>query len=319
MNDNLLVKYLLGEATEAESETVQQWIQSEEANNRYYDQFKQVWEASRELAVRSTVDEHAAWKRFQYRIENGGKVKQAPGRQRFSWIKIAASLLLVVSISAVLYFAATRQPANKTIIAQSGQYVLIDTLPDGSQVTLNRNSSIRYQNKFTDTIRSVALKGEAFFNVTPDKKQPFVVSVNNTTIRVVGTSFNIRSENENTAIVVETGEVQVIAGGTITVLKGGEKLLLKAGNKVADKEVVSDQLYNYYRTHEFACDETPLWKLVDVLNEAYDAQIAIGKKELRNLPITTTFNNESLDKILEIIHLTFDITVNRKNGQIILQ
>jgi ferric-dicitrate binding protein FerR (iron transport regulator) len=138
-------------------------------------------------------------------------------------------------------------------------------------------------------------------------------------VRVVGTSFNIRSENNSTEIVVETGVVQITNGGKTTLLKAGEKLLLKTGSNSAAKEVVSDQLYNYYRTHQFVCDETPLWKLVDVLNEAYDSDIRIGKDQLKNLPITTTFNNESLDKILEIIHLTFDITVSRKDGQITLQ
>ncbi|CAN5812400.1 FecR domain-containing protein [soil metagenome] len=319
MNDDLLVKYLLGEASEAEGKTVQQWIQSAQANHRYYDQFKQVWEASRELAVTSTLDEHAAWQRFQTRIANGGKVKQAPVINRFSWMKIAASLLLLVSISAVLYFALNRQPAGKIIMAESGLQVITDTLPDGSQVTMNRNSSITYQNKFTDSIRAVALKGEAFFKVTPNKKQPFIVTVNNVQIRVVGTTFNIKSEKGSTTIVVETGVVQVINGAAITVLQAGEKLLLKAGDQLTNKELVSDQLYNYYRTHEFVCDETPLWKLVDVLNEAYNANIIIGRKGLGNLPITTTFNNESLDKILQIIHLTFDITISRRNGQIILQ
>lgn len=308
----------MGEASPAEGEMVRQWIQSAQANHQYYDQFKQVWVASRELAVISTVDENAAWKRFQVRIANGQTVKQAPVKHHFSWMKIAASLLLLVSISAVLYFALSRQPASKTIIAQSGPQVLTDTLPDGTQVTMNKNSSIIYQNKFTDTIRSVALKGEAFFKVIPNKKQPFIITVNDVKIRVIGTSFNIKNENETTSIVVETGVVQVNNGGNITVLKAGEKLLLKAGNIKAEKEVVSDQLYNYYRTHEFVCDETPLWKLVDVLNEAYNANIKIGRKGLENLPITTTFHNESLDKILQIIHLTFDITISRNDGQIIL-
>ena len=319
MTDELLVKYLLGEASVAEGKTVQQWIQEAEANRTYYDQFKQIWDASGELVVKSAVDENEAWKRFQHRVANGGKVKPAPAKRYFLFTKIAATLLLLVGISVVLYIVANLQSANKTIIAQSGQQVLTDTLSDGSQVTLNRNSSITYQNNFTDTIRAVALKGEAFFKVTPNKKQPFVITVNDIRVRVVGTSFNIRSENERTEIVVETGMVQITNRGKTTLLKAGEKLLLKAGSNSAEKEVVSDQLYNYYRTHQFVCDETPLWKLVDVLNEAYDSNIRIGKNDLKNLAITTTFNNESLDKILEIIHLTFDITVSRKDGQIILQ
>ena len=319
MTDELLVKYLLGEASDAEEKNVLQWTQAAEANHTYYNHFKQIWDASRDLVAKSTVDENEAWRRFQDRVVNKGKIKPAPAKPYFLWTKIAASLLLLVSISAVLYVVINRQSVNKIIIAQTRQQVLTDTLSDGSQVTLNRNSSITYQNKFTDTIRAVALKGEAFFKVTPNKKQPFVITVNDITVRVVGTSFNIRSKNTSTEIVVETGVVQITNGSKTTILKAGEKLLLKTGSNSAAKEVVSDQLYNYYRTHQFVCDETPLWKLVDVLNEAYDSDIRIGKDQLKNLPITTTFNNESLDKILEIIHLTFDITVSRKDGQITLQ
>jgi ferric-dicitrate binding protein FerR (iron transport regulator) len=57
---------------------------------------------------------------------------------------------------------------------------------------------------------------------------------------------------------------------------------------------------------------------VEVLNEAYNARITIGRKELAGLRLDATFNNESLDKILEIIHLTFDIRVTRQDDQIIL-
>jgi transmembrane sensor len=83
---------------------------------------------------------------------------------------------------------------------------------------------------------------------------------------------------------------------------------------------VSDKLYNYYRTKEFVCDDTPLWKLVQVVNEAYNVKIIIGRKELNDKTLTTTFYNESLEQVLEVIRLTFDITVIKKeDGQIILQ
>ena len=95
---------------------------------------------------------------------------------------------------------------------------------------------------------------------------------------------------------------------------------MHANDSIASKEAVDEKLYNYYRTKEFVCDETPLWKLVQVLNVAYDAKIIIGRKELNDKKITTIFYNESLEKILEVIHLTFDITVIKKeDGQIILQ
>jgi ferric-dicitrate binding protein FerR (iron transport regulator) len=78
-------------------------------------------------------------------------------------------------------------------------------------------------------------------------------------------------------------------------------------------------LYNYYVTHEFVCDDTPLWKLVEVLNEAYGSHIEIANPDLRNLPLTATFHNEPLDRTLSIISETFSITVEHQNEKIILK
>ena len=163
------------------------------------------------------------------------------------------------------------------------------------------------------------MQGEAFFNVTTDKEKPFIITVNDVKVEVVGTSFNVKNENGNTEVVVETGIVRVTKNGRTTELVAGQKLLLTSNDSLVSKEQVTDKLYNYYRSKEFVCDDTPLWKLVEVLNEAYDANIVIGRKELNGLLLNTTFNNESLDNILEIIHLTFGISVIKKDGQIILQ
>jgi ferric-dicitrate binding protein FerR (iron transport regulator) len=209
---------------------------------------------------------------------------------------------------------------SKELVAQTGQYVLVDTLPDGSVVTLNKRSVITYPSKFKGNSRAISLKGEAFFNVAPDKKKPFIISVNDVQVTVVGTSFNIKSENGSTEVVVETGIVQVAKPGKTVELIAGEKIVISSNDSNAIKEKVSDKLYNYYRSKEFVCDDTPLWKLVQVVNEAYNARIIIGNKELSDKRLTTTFNNESLEQVLEVIHLTFDITiVQKEDGQIILQ
>ena len=145
-------------------------------------------------------------------------------------------------------------------------------------------------------------------------------SVNDVRVTVVGTSFNIKSENGSTEVVVETGIVRVTRSGKTVELTAGEKINLHANDSNVTKEAVTDKLYNYYRSKVFVCDDTPLWKLVQVLNEAYDANIIIGRKELNDKKLNTTFNNESLEQVLEIIHLTFDITVIKKeDGQIILE
>ena len=82
-------------------------------------------------------------------------------------------------------------------------------MPDGSVITVNKNSTLSYPSEFKGKTREVALNGEAFFKVTPNKEKPFIIHVNDVTVRVVGTSFNIRSEKGKTEVIVETGIVQV--------------------------------------------------------------------------------------------------------------
>jgi transmembrane sensor len=314
------VKHLLGEASPEEENAVNEWMNESVTNRDYYNQLKKIWDQSKSLTAESNVDVNKAWERFQTRVAPKDDSPKVLKRNRFSWMKVAASVILIAGLGIAAYFLVNQNTEPKEIIAQTGQNVLVDTLPDGSVITLNKKSTVRYPSKFKGGTRAIALKGEAFFNVAPDKKKPFIISVNEVEVKVVGTSFNVKSEHGNTEVVVETGIVQVTRSGKTVELIAGEKIVLAANDSIVSKETVSDKLYNYYRTKEFVCDDTPLWKLVQVLNEAYDANIVIGRKELNDKKLTTTFNNESLDQVLEVIHLTFDITVIKKDdGQIILQ
>ena len=313
------MKHLLGEASPGEEQAVVEWMKENETHQEYYNQFKKIWDQSRALASGSSVDVDKAWEIFQNRIAGQNEPAKIL-KPRFFWLRVAASIILIAGLGVTLFVLVNKNSEPKEMVAQTGQNVLIDTLSDGSVITLNKRSTITYPSKFKGNTRAIALKGEAFFNVAPDKKKPFIISVNDVQVTVVGTSFNIKGENGNTEVVVESGVVRVTRSGKTVELNAGEKVVMHANDSIASKEAVDEKLYNYYRTKEFVCDETPLWKLVQVLNEAYDAKIIIGRKGLNDKKITTIFYNESLEKILEVIHLTFDITVIKKeDGQIILQ
>ncbi len=319
IDDELLVKYLLGESTVDENIAVEQWINEDEINQKYYNDFKTIWEESKQFAYTSRVDEEASWQRFRNRIQTvPTKNAEVKSINSFSWIKIAA-MIVIIAGAVVLGYKIFNNKEIKTLAVQSQNKVVTDTLPDRSIITLNKNSSISYPEKFNGDIRPITLQGEAFFNVTPDKSKPFIVHVNDVTVKVVGTSFNIKSINGNTEVIVETGIVQVIKNKKTVELHPEERILVNKDDSVLAKENETGTLYNYYRTKEFECDNTPLWKLVEVLNQAYDVNIVIQRKELRNLPITTTFNNESLDNILEIIRQTFNISVTKTGNQVILK
>jgi ferric-dicitrate binding protein FerR (iron transport regulator) len=323
IDDDLLVKHLVGEATPAEVEAIQNWIAASPANRQEYDNFKLIWDESQHIASTKNVDEDAAYLRLQKRLSNTAPAALQPARVRKMkpswWIGIAASLLLVCTVA---WLTISHYYDNKAIAfvkIDSEAQTRAQTLPDGSVVTLNSHSTLIYPERFTGKIRPVTMLGEAFFKVTPDKTKPFIIKVNGVTVRVVGTSFNVKSRDGKTQVIVETGIVNVSEKAKNVNLNPGERVLVTGTDGLLAKESNKGRLYNYYVTHELICDETPLYELVGSLNEIYGAHITIGNKALMNLPITTVFKDQPLDQVLQVISDTFKIKVERGKKGIVLK
>ena len=318
MMDDLLVKYLADEATPPEQELVEGWVNTSEANRHYFKHFQLIWNESQKPATTRVVDENKAWKRFQRIVK---KAESAPDKIRaFVWWRIAASIFIVAGAAWFTTTILEKDSADPEILnIASISEVKRDTLPDGSVAVLNKHSELSYPARFKGKTRKVKLRGEAFFNVKPNREKPFIIDVNDVQVKVVGTSFNIRSVNGLTEVIVETGIVQVTKGNGVIELKAGERISLETVDTTAKKETSDDKLYNYYISRTFVCDNTPLWKLVEKLNEAYGANIRIGREELRKLPLNVTFADESLDVILTIIGQTLMIKITKGHNEIVLQ
>ncbi|WP_114939502.1 FecR domain-containing protein [Mucilaginibacter endophyticus] len=324
IDDDLLVKYLVGEATPTEEEAIQNWIAASPANRQEFDNFKLIWDESQHIASTKALDEDAAYLRLQKRLNNTTPNVEARSAQVRKmkpswWIGIAASLLLICTVAwlTISHYYDNRNIAFVKINSEAKTRT--QTLPDGSVVTLNSHSTLIYPEKFTGTIRPVTMLGEAFFKVTPDKTKPFIIKVNGVTVRVVGTSFNVKSRDDKTQVIVETGIVNVSEKSRNVNLNPGEKVLVTKKDGLLAKESIKGRLYNYYATHELVCDETPLHELVGSLNEIYGSHIVIGNKAINNLPITTVFKDQSLDETLLVISETFKIKVERGKKGIVLK
>ncbi|SDE77491.1 FecR family protein [Mucilaginibacter pineti] len=325
IDDDLLVKYLLGEVTPAEYILVENWISASTENRSEYERFKLIWDESQQIAA-ANVDEDAAYTRLHNRIHtNQPAQRQTPIRRLKTshWIGLAASVVLICTVLWLTFNHVYDNGSISVVKIDSRGKVRTANLPDGSVITLNSHSTLLYPERFKGEIRPVSLQGEAFFKVAPDKSKPFIIKVNDVTVRVVGTSFNIKERNGKTEVIVETGIVKVSKKQSSVNLIPGERVTINKDEGVLSKEISKGKLYNYYLTGELICDHTPLAELVPALNEVYGAHIIIGNKALQNLPITTVFKKQSLDDVLTVIADTFEgtskITVVRKGKQIILR
>lgn len=319
--DELLAKYMLGEAKLAEIELIDQWISASKHNLRYFTHFKLIWETSGVLKMESTINVEDAWEEFKELVEKSSRqetiVKQLHPQKRL--MKIAAVWISIFGIAGLLY--ALLHPGKPVMMAlQTTSQVSINTLTDGSVITLNKNSALYYPDRFSGNTREVKLQqGEAFFNIAPNKNKPFLIRINDVLVKVVGTSFNIKSTDKNTEVIVESGVVQVIRRKIIIKLRPGEKVSISDQGDELKKERNTDELYNYYRTHQFVLDNTPLWRVVEVLNEAYNANIIITDNKLKNQPLTTTLKVGSLDSNLYIICKSLSVRTVKQDNKIMIQ
>lgn len=313
--DELIIRSLSGEADAADVAALEKWLQQDPANRKHFEQFSKIWTESRQLAAVSTVDEEAAWTRFRERVA------AAPKAQRFGngW-RIAATLLLGIGLAIAAWMGYQKfSSVEKNIAWSVGNSTGKRQLPDGSTVVLNKNSRIDYPETFHGTERKIALEGEAFFDIHPDKAFPFSIKVGKTTVTVLGTSFNIRQTEGKTEIIVATGLVRVSNAGKSIDLKPNEKAIVTDSSAAISIETEKEKLYKYYSSRSFVCDDTPLWKLVEVLERAYGTRIDIRNPDLRNLRLNTTFNEEPLENIIRIITETFNIKASRESDRYVLE
>jgi len=119
-----------------------------------------------------------------------------------------------------------------TISVKTNQQTQAVALPDGSVVLLNQNSELEYQKEFGD--RQVTLQGEAFFKVHK-AEVPFVVNTSNGQITVLGTSFNVKEDEKQLEVEVETGSVELKVKDQISQLKRGESAIYNGAKGLFEK------------------------------------------------------------------------------------
>ncbi len=196
-----------------------------------------------------------------------------------------------------------------------------ETLIDGTVITLNRNSTLTYPEKFKKEIREVELSGDAYFEVEHNKNQPFVIKSQDIEIEVLGTSFYVNAHEKNATV-----EVVVNSGGVALRSDKQNQVVLKAGDRgVFDKKTRQltrykneDINYNSWKTRMLVFDDTELLEVVDKLNEVYNTNIEIINPEINDCHITVTFDNMSIEAVLNILGETLDIIIEKsKQGYII--
>ena len=186
IDENLLLQYLLGNADENLCARVEMWLKADNCNREHLSRLETVWlEAGKIVPAPVAVDVDAAWVRMKMKMGQAEKtaVISRSRRVSFVWWAAAASIVLIAGIFAVLKL--TESP--RIIQVASHGNIVVDTLADGTRITLNKNSFLSSTETFNQHVRKVSFSGEVFFEVKHNAFQPFVVDAGIAKVMVLGT------------------------------------------------------------------------------------------------------------------------------------
>lgn len=321
---DLITRYFSGEIQEDELRLLSKWLNADAENEKLFSQFNKTWLLVEKHRIHSTISTDQEWIAMKAKMHPSVEVipftmKRSSLKVRFmnSW-KVAATITILLASSVILYFYLSK-PANIIITAQASN--LEQVLPDGSVVSLHAGSQISYPAKFSSGNRNVELSGEAYFRVEHDKTKPFIVASGDARIEVLGTQFNVNTHTSagDLEVVLTSGKVSVYykeKSKEKVILLPGEKAIISEEQNEILKTANSDPNYMAWKTRVLVFSDETLLDVLNTLEEVYQIYFELADSRLAECRFTATFNNQSLQSVLEVIKETLELEVNQK-GDII--
>ncbi|WP_428328344.1 FecR family protein [Mucilaginibacter sp.] len=326
---NLLKKYLQGKASKAEVQIIEEWLSTiKNDDNGNFDQ--------------DLIDENLQF--VKSRID--GHIAAPPVvvlRKNKQWLSVAASLILLLSASALVwnfYFKKTgagpltQQAVIERHIANGWVYIKTPkgknyniNLPDGSMITLNASSKLRFPVKFINHKRPIYLdEGEALFNVAKDKTSPFTVYTNKFATTALGTAFNIRSYSKEHKISISLihGKIRVddlhpakLTEASKILLPHQQIVLNKQSGTIVKADFKDETPITAWTNKVLIFQDASMDEVINAIENHYNVTIT-NRNNHKNWSYTGTFKNEPLADVLKIVCLTEGLTFNINKNNITL-
>ena len=194
---------------------------------------------------------------------------------------------------------------NTITVPRGGEYQL--TLSDGTRVWLNAETELKYPVAFADEVREVMLTGEAYFEVAKNVSRPFVVKAGQLDIKVLGTSFNMKSyPSETQQVTLVQGKVEVRVGNYSRKLQPGEQLNYSSeGPEIRNVDV---KAYTAWKDRRFVFNDDLLEEVIHKLGRWYDVEFFLRDAEVRKIRFTGNLPKyRNLDQVLNKLELTTHI------------
>jgi ferric-dicitrate binding protein FerR (iron transport regulator) len=309
---SLISRYLNGDCSSDEITALLRWIKESEENKEQYLGLKDIWDASLQRKNTSEKELLSFYKQQVNRNSNSSY------KIRFwRWSAGVAAMLAIGLLFSILYQIPSGNGSNLvTYTVPLGARSEVQ-LADGTLVNLNSGSKLQYPANFNSKNRKVILSGEAFFTVTSDKSNPFVVKTSDFDISVTGTKFNVCSYDDNnfsSAALLE-GKITLSASNIKPIeLKPGEKLALDRVGRKLSYSSFDDDAEVAWKNGKFIFSKIPFPELIKKLERWYDVKLNYNSRELESLEYSGSFKNqETIWQVLDALKITSPIEYSRKD------
>lgn len=319
---SLLIKRLKGEISAEQDEQLNAWIAEDPANKQRYVEFKQDWEDSSMAKQDLAVDVTSDFAQFRERMQRNKEASKAEAKvvplknNRRPWLWVAASALLLFGLVTTLRWNGT--PENITVEASMGKMRTI-SLPDGTKVWLNAKSKLVYPESFVSENRVVQLTGEGYFDVTKNPRQPFTIEMAHTSIKVLGTAFNVFEDAKNKTVNVAVDEGKVafaqLLGSQSLILAANESATYDIQQAVLQKNTTSTQNAASWKTNVLTFKSAKLEFVLQDVEKLFGRTVTLQNERLKECIFGAYFPKANVDGVLSSIASSFDMQlVQDRNG-----
>lgn len=277
------------------------------------------WKELNNMDRKEEINVDKAWSNLHSRIADEigieNNVVSIKKYSTSSILRIAATILILVGLSVTALYFSNSGILSKELVAETNidQKNLEVTLPDGSKVVLNRNTKLTYPKKFGNNSRNVSLTGEALFDISPDAAKPFIIDAGKASVTVLGTTFNVITNNKVNAVevFVQTGKVLLAEAN------GNKSITLEPGNlgiindQTSIKEINNDINYLSWNTELLVYSGQKLDVVFNDLKRVYNMDIVADDEAILENIWTSPIDNQTQETIIRLICLSFNLDYNK--------
>jgi transmembrane sensor len=346
--EDVLWKYFEGETEGAEERMISDWLDENKQNRQLFSVMKKAYVEIEADALQDDAHVERAYDKFidhinRLELEQNSKRKEKHYFMRSALIRYASVAAIIIGVGLLAFVVGSQKPFShkqkKYLVEVPYGSRTSMVLPDGSKIWLNAGSKFKYYDNFGKKTRDVYLEGEAFFEVVK-KNQPFIVHTSHIDIKVLGTSFNVKSypdDNKIEATLVE-GNIMIERkeSNHPLYLKPHEKLTYSKSSKsyeIRDErdhneisgqnrkelnkvqgEKISHQIQIYKNVNTEVCtawrdgkliiNDESLEDLAKILERKYDIKFKFKDDKLKHYSYTGTLRDFPLEQVLHALELT---------------